>query len=122
MKSLSGLFPQPIGPAAGSDARFSRRTALKSTIAAGAAALVAGAATVGAADAPSRSDPRRASTKRYAMKKSINQWAFPYPERMNLRECLQLAKDAGFDGIELNYDLDNDLSPKHGSKDYEAIR
>ncbi len=30
---------------------------------------------------------------------------------MNLRECLQLAKDAGFEGIELNYDLDNDLSP-----------
>lgn len=41
---------------------------------------------------------------------------------MNLQECLQLAKDAGFDGIELNYDLENDLSPKAGSKDYEAIR
>ena len=50
--------------------------------------------------------------KRYAMKKSINLWAFPYPDRMTLSECLQLAKDAGFDGIELNYDLENDLSPK----------
>jgi len=120
MKSHSGLFPQPIGPAAHSAARFSRRDALKSTLAAGATALVAGAAT--AADSPARPDPRRASTKRYAMKKSINLWAFPYPDRMNLRECLQLAKDAGFDGIELNYDLDNDLSPKHGTKDYEAIR
>jgi hypothetical protein len=29
---------------------------------------------------------------------------------------------AGFDGIELNYDLDNDLSPKNGTKEYEAIR
>ena len=48
------------------------------------------------------------------MKKSINLWAFPYPDRMNLRECLQLAKKAGFDGIERNYDLDNDLSPKVG--------
>jgi hexulose-6-phosphate isomerase len=56
------------------------------------------------------------------MKKSINLWAFPYPQRMNLQECLQLAKDAGFDGIELNYDLDNDLSPKSGTKEYEAIR
>jgi L-ribulose-5-phosphate 3-epimerase len=57
------------------------------------------------------------------MKKSINLWAFPYPERMTLRECLQLAKDAGFDGIELNYDLDNDLSPKHGTAGLcEAIR
>ena len=50
------------------------------------------------------------------MKKSINLWAFPYPERMNLRECLQLAKNAGFDGIELNYDLDNDLSPRAGPR------
>jgi hexulose-6-phosphate isomerase len=60
--------------------------------------------------------------KRYAMKKSINLWAFPYPERMNLEQCLKLAKDAGFDGIELNYDLDNDLSPKSGPKEYAAIR
>ena len=50
------------------------------------------------------------------MKKSINLWAFPYPDRMILRECLQLAKDAGFDGIELNYDLENDLSPKAGTE------
>src|SRR5258706_407722 len=98
MKPHSGLFPRPIGPAAQSAARFSRRDALKSTLAAGAAALVGGAA---AADAPGRPDLRRAAPKRYAMKKSINLWAFPYPDRMNLRECLQLAKDAGFDGIEL---------------------
>ena len=32
------------------------------------------------------------------------------------------AKDAGFDGIELNYDLDSDLSPKSGTKDFTAIR
>src|SRR4030088_2705916 len=56
------------------------------------------------------------------MKKSINQRPFPYPERMSLKECLQLAKNAGFDGMELNYDLDNDLSPKAGSKELKAIR
>jgi hexulose-6-phosphate isomerase len=56
------------------------------------------------------------------MKKSINLWAFPYPGRMTLKECLQLAKDAGFDGIELNYDLENDLSPKTGTKEFHAIR
>ncbi|MCA9175177.1 MAG: sugar phosphate isomerase/epimerase, partial [Planctomycetales bacterium] len=61
-------------------------------------------------------------SKRYEMKKSINQWAFPYPEKMSLEQCLQLAKDAGFDGIELNYDLENDLSPKSGTKEYHAIR
>jgi hexulose-6-phosphate isomerase len=56
------------------------------------------------------------------MKKSINLWAFPYPDRMSLRECLQLAKDAGFDGIELNYDLESDLSPKNGLKEFAQIR
>jgi L-ribulose-5-phosphate 3-epimerase len=59
---------------------------------------------------------------RYNMKKSINLWAFPYPQKMTLRQCLQLAKDAGFDGIELNYDLDSDLSPKSGTKEFTAIR
>ncbi len=63
-----------------------------------------------------------AKPKRYAMKKSINLWAFPYPEKMTLEQCLRLAKAAGFDGIELNYDLDNDLSPKSGPKEYAEIR
>ena len=33
------------------------------------------------------------------MKKSINQWAFP--EGFSLNESLRLAKEAGFEGIEL---------------------
>lgn len=44
-------------------------------------------------------DDRRASQKRYKMRKSINLWAFPYPQRMSLEECLRLAKRAGFDAI-----------------------
>ncbi|QDS89679.1 L-ribulose-5-phosphate 3-epimerase UlaE [Rosistilla ulvae] len=59
---------------------------------------------------------------RYAMKKSINLWAFPYPDKMSLRQCMELAKAAGFDGIELNYDLDSELSPKSGTKEFHAIR
>jgi hexulose-6-phosphate isomerase len=99
---------------------MTRRDAVKATLASvGAAALAF--EPVRAADAP-KPDPRRGSTKRYDMLKSINLWAFPYPDRMNLRECLQLARDAGFDGIELNYDLDNDLSPKSGAKEYQGIR
>lgn len=58
----------------------------------------------------------------YQMKKSINLWAFPYPDKMSLRQCLQLAKDAGFDAIELNYDLESDLSPKSGAAEFNAIR
>ena len=72
--------------------------------------------------AQAKADAPKVPRKKYAMKKSINLWAFPYPDRMNLEQCLRLAKDAGFDGIELNYDLDNDLSPKSGPKEYAAIR
>src|SRR5689334_7511358 len=115
------MNPYPIfDPTSGSHSALSRRDAIKSALAvAGAAAL--GAQAVSGAEAL-KPDARRASPKRYEMKKSINLWAFPYPERINLKECLQLAKDAGFDGIELNYDLDNDLSPKSGTKEFESIR
>jgi hexulose-6-phosphate isomerase len=91
-----------------------RRAALQTALAAGSAGLVPAAKA-----AP---DERRASPKRYDMKKSINLWAFPYPDRMTLKECVQLAKDAGFDGIELNYDLEHDLSPKAGTKEFRDIR
>ena len=99
---------------------IARRDALRATIAG--IGLSAFAFEPTQAVEPQISDARRGSPKRYNMKKSINLWAFPYPHRMNLRECLQLAKDAGFDGIELNYDLDNDLSPKASTPDYVAIR
>jgi len=46
----------------------------------------------------------------YKMKKSINLWAFPYPGQWTLKECLAIAKDAGFDGIELNLDAEGELS------------
>jgi hexulose-6-phosphate isomerase len=87
----------------------------RQVLAASAAAL--GTAAFGADPKPANDSPR----KKYPFKKSINQWAFPYPDKMSLEQCLQLAKDAGFDGIELNYDLDNDLSPKSGPKEFAAI-
>lgn len=98
-----------------SDNTLTRRNALGAALAASTAAMTGAAV-------EAKPDPRRAAPKRYDMKKSINLWAFPYPGRMTLRECLQLAKDAGFDGIELNYDLESDLSPKAGPKELQAIR
>jgi hexulose-6-phosphate isomerase len=100
---------------------ISRRDAIRSS--ALTAAILGPVATVAAASstAPDRGALAR-SAKRYAMKTSINLWAFPYPDRMSLRQCMKLAKDAGFDGIELNYDLDNDLSPKAGPSELRAIR
>jgi hexulose-6-phosphate isomerase len=111
----------------GQNRSISRRDALLSGLAAAGAGAAAsmppsGRAAEASTAAPKTADDRKASPKRYAAKKSINLWAFPYPDRMSLRECLQLAKDAGFDGIELNYDLDNDLSPKASTKDLLNIR
>jgi hexulose-6-phosphate isomerase len=99
---------------------ISRRSALLATAAAGAAGFLGPGSVQGATE----SDPNglKRSVKRYAMKSSINLWAFPYPSRMSLVECLKLAREAGFDGIELNYDLDNDLSPKAGPKEFRAVR
>ncbi len=87
-------------------------------------AASAGGAHAAGGDDPSQPTPPPTAKPqpRYSMKKSINLWAFPYPEKMSLKQCLQLAKDAGFDGIELNYDLDSDLSPKSGTKEFHEIR
>jgi hexulose-6-phosphate isomerase len=109
------MIEQPLGPE-----RFTRRAAISSALAAAGGAAAFGASIASAA--PETPEPKRGPARRYDMKKSINLWAFPYPEKMTLEECLRLAKDAGFDGIELNYDLENDLSPKSGTKEFLAIR
>jgi len=75
-----------------------------------------------AADPPAEKRPvAKAPGKRYDMKKSINLWALPYPDQMSLQECLQLCKDAGFDGVEINYALEGELSPEASEKDIRAI-
>ena len=103
----------------------SRRQLLSMSLASVAATGLATTATAAQASAQTGAQPadaRRASPKRYNMRKSINLWAFPYPQRMTLEECLRLAKLAGFDAIELNYDLDNDLSPKASPAALSNIR
>jgi len=103
------------------EAGLSRRTVLRSTlVVAGAGAIVPGMANAAAASGPEPS-ALRGSPRVYAMKKSINLWP-SLSRSMSLRDCLRLAKDAGFDGIELNYDLENDLSPKAGPAEFRAVR
>ncbi|HVR73141.1 MAG TPA: sugar phosphate isomerase/epimerase family protein [Planctomycetota bacterium] len=83
------------------------------------------AGTIGAAaagDVPLSASPLQRSSKRYEMKKSINLWAFPYPEKMTLEDCFRLARRAGFDGVEVNYNLEGDLSPAAGEKELVEIR
>ncbi len=60
-------------------------------------------------------------TKRYDMKKSINFWALPYPQKMNLRQALELCKDAGFEGVELNFDETGEISMEASERDLHAI-
>ena len=121
-KKVLKMIPSRLGHDDSHPPALSRRKLISSALATAGGAAAFGA-NMGAADSISKSsDDRGAAPKRYDMKKSINQWAFPYPDRMSLKECMQLAKDAGFDGIELNYDLENDLSPNSGTKEYTAIR
>jgi len=49
------------------------------------------------------------------MKKGVNQWSFP--ETMSVRECMDLAKKVGFEGIELNLSEEGEFSLKTLEKD-----
>ncbi|MBI4586599.1 MAG: sugar phosphate isomerase/epimerase [Planctomycetes bacterium] len=112
---------------------ISRREALRWSALWGAAlagtgcAGAAGSALTSAASAEQNppgspgADSRKRSPKSYPMKKSINLWAFPYPKRMTLEECFRLAREAGFDAVEVNYNLEDDLSPKASEKEIRAL-
>ena len=70
---------------------------------------------------PERTGAPQRPRRRYDMKKSINLWAFPYPDRMSLKECFELARDAGFDAVEVNYALEGELSPEATERDLKHI-
>jgi L-ribulose-5-phosphate 3-epimerase len=58
--------------------------------------FTASAAAIGASTFAAQPKAPGGPRKKYPFKKSINLWAFPYPEKMTLEQCLKLAKDAGF--------------------------
>lgn len=58
---------------------------------------------------------------KFDMKKSINLWALPYPQKMTLEQCFRIVKDAGFDGVEVNYNLEGDISPEASADDLKRI-
>jgi len=111
------------------DALFSRRDWIRYGALLGASVAAGGAL---AEEKPKSSDPPvipvgpqaewRRATKAYEMKKSINLWAFPYPGKMTLKECFELARRAGFDAVEVNYNLEGDISPAASDKDLMRIR
>lgn len=100
---------------------LSRRSLLGSALVAGGAGKLVGPWGLPAALAQT-TESATPLGKRYPFRKSINLWAFPFPQQMSLEQCLTLAKAAGFDGIELNYDLDSELSPKSGTAEFTVIR
>ncbi|RMG40319.1 MAG: sugar phosphate isomerase/epimerase [Planctomycetota bacterium] len=98
--------------------------------AAGGASVVAAAddrsdAAEGRAPAYGKPRPDRgdaSAPRRYAMKKSFNLWALPYPDAMSLADCFELAKQAGFDGVEINFDLEGDVSAASKPRDLDRVR
>ena len=79
---------------------LTRRDAMRWSAIWGMAATGAGCALTGAGGATAVGETAAGedaslarSPRRYRMKKSINLWAFPYPDRMSLQQCLQLAKE-----------------------------
>jgi hexulose-6-phosphate isomerase len=107
--------------------KLGRREMLAYTAAFGGAFLAAnglarGDETEQSGDAKPARRPKFRAPKRYAMKKSINMWAFPYPDPMSLRECLELAKDAGFDGVEINFNLEGEFSAESSAEEIVAVR
>lgn len=100
-----------------------RREMLAYTACFGSAFLAAQGLCAEAQGADPASQPKLVpvTAPRYDMKKSINLWAFPYPQKMSLKECFQLAKDGGFDAVEVNFALDGDISPSSTEADLKKI-
>ena len=76
----------------------------------------------GFAAQPAAAPRPQQARKRYDMKKSINLWAFPYPDKWTLRECLQIAKDAGFDAVEPNFNLEGEFSAESTDDELRSVR
>ena len=74
-----------------------------------------------AEESPRGGKPAKAAHKKYDMKKSINMWAFPYPQKWSLKECFELAKEAGFDGVEINFNEKGEFSAESTDKQIREI-
>ncbi len=111
----------PVGSSEASE-KLSRREALAYSAAFGSAFLAAqGLAAEPDAPAQRQAPAADKPAKRRNMKKSINLWALPYPQKMSLKQCLELCKDAGFDGVEINIAEEGELSPQTSARDLKAI-
>lgn len=104
-------------PAPSRTSQLDRREMLGLTAMFGSAFLAA----QGLAPREAAAQDKPPARKRYDMKKSINLWAFPYPDKMSLAQCFELAKDAGFDGVEINFALEGEFSAQSSDAEIKAI-
>lgn len=123
--SHSSSANQRTVPTATQSPRLDRRELLGYTTAFGTAFLAAQGLLQAAETDSDEAKPQPRKGKpahhRYEMKKSINLWAFAYPQQMSLEECFALAKDAGFDAVEVNFALEGELSAESKPAEIEAI-
>ena len=101
-------------------ADLSRRELLAYTAAFGTSFLAANGL-ASEADAVQEKRLSRKRHKKYDMKKSINLWAFPYPQKWSLKECFELAKAAGFDGVEINFNLTGEFSAESSDAEIKQV-
>ncbi len=105
--------PNSSTPKSTGDSKLDRRELLAYTAAFGSAFMAAqGLASAEGAEQPAPKKASEEPRKRYPWKKSINLWALPYPDKMSLRDCFEICKNAGFDAVEVNYALEGELSPE----------
>jgi hexulose-6-phosphate isomerase len=123
MSSADSNSPEPKSPepkpSQPNPSPLDRRELLAYSAAFGTAFLAAQGLT--AAEPAAKPATAAPPAQRRPMKKSINLWAFPYPQKMSLNECFELAARAGFDAVEINFTLEGDLSPQASASDIEAI-
>ncbi len=101
-----------------------RRELLAYTAAFGGSVLASQGLASAGEETPAQPSSRRKQPpahKRYDMKKSINMWALPYPDLWSLRESFERIKEAGFDGVEINFDLTGDFSAESSDQQIQDI-
>lgn len=104
--------------------QLDRRELLAYSAAFGASFLASNGLTAPAEGAllkPMQEPEQKPPHKRYDMKKSINLWAFPYPDKWSLKECFELARDAGFEGVEINFNLTGEFSAESSDRQIRDV-
>jgi hexulose-6-phosphate isomerase len=109
-------------PSTSAGSPLPRRELLAYTAAFGTSFLAAQGLVRADSEPQASAKPATPAHRRYDMKKSINLWAFPYPQKWSLKECFEISKDAGFDGVEINFALEGEFSAESTDTQITDVR